>query len=174
MGHRVFHIELPIRSEWTAVEDLRGSVLACLRAVFEDDDRAEPLAMVAGELLENAVKYGRWDLHPDEPFALRVDGSDDEVEIAVTNPVDAPDPGVARLLELLRRLREAPSAREVYLERLRIVADEDGASGGLGLARIAYETGCTLEAEVLPAGVVRVRAVTPRAGAPAGAPALHG
>ncbi len=159
MARRVFHVELPIRQEWEAIEPLRASVLACLRTVFRDLATCEALAMVACELLENALKYGDWARAPAAPFTLRVTGTDREVEVVVANPVDPASAGVRQLLAELRRIEAAPSARDAFTERLRAVATTTGAMGGLGLARIAYEAGCALSAE-LADGVLRVRAIT--------------
>lgn len=171
MAWRVFQVELPIRRDWGSIEPLRVSVLSCLRAVFPDQPLCDSLSMVATELLENALKYGCWTGSDAALFGLRVAGDDDEVEVAVSNPVDPSDPGLARLLSELDRIQAAPSPEDAYLERMRQVAVTPGAHGGLGLARIAHEGGCALSADVSPAGVLRVRAVTRRSSAPRSRPA---
>src|SRR5262249_4675535 len=55
-----FSIDLPIRSDWANVDLLRTSVQNCFTAVFSEVDGCQALAMVTGELLENAIKYGDW------------------------------------------------------------------------------------------------------------------
>jgi hypothetical protein len=155
---RRFQIELPARPEWESIEPLRQSVVACLRAVFRDLPICESLAMVAGELLENAVKFGARATGREPALALWVVGDEFGVGIEVSSQTRPSDPGVARLVQELERIRRAPSPREAYLDALRRVA-LSGGEGGLGLARIAHEGGCDLSA-VEEDGLVRVRANT--------------
>lgn len=150
MSRWVFHIELPLFDSWRTIEVLRTTLLGCLATVFESQAYCETLGMVAAELLENAHKYGRRDLPNGEAqtFRLQVTGTPEEVEIAVSNPVDRANPNLQRLFALLDELKAGEGAEKVYLERLRRVAADTTATGGLGLARIAYESGCTVSAEI--------------------------
>ena len=52
-----FTIDFPVIGEWDNVDHVRLSVQTCLATLFRDVDRRDALVMVAGELLENAVKY---------------------------------------------------------------------------------------------------------------------
>ena len=81
MQRRLFHVELPLHAGWEAIEPLRASVLACVNAVFPQPALARTIALVTTELLENAVKFGRWDAAGGGVFALRLDGTEDRVEI---------------------------------------------------------------------------------------------
>lgn len=160
---RSFQIELPVRREWPAVETLRQAVTASLRAVFPDTGLCDALAMVAGELLENAVKYGGG---PEGGgFRLAVTGCDDAVEVEVANPVAPGDPDVVRLLAEIDRIARAPSPQEAYLAALRRVA-LSRSKGGIGLARIVHEGGCDLTATLGDDGLLRVRARTRRLAPP--------
>jgi hypothetical protein len=159
MQRRLFQIELPLRPGWEAIEPFRGAVLACVKAVFPHPALAPSIGLVTGELLENAVKFGRWDEGGGGMFALRMDGSADRVEIEVSSPVAEGDENVARLREELARIEAAPSPEQAYTKALRAVAL--GKSACLGLCRAAYEGGCDVSAEV-EGKVVRVRAVTRR------------
>jgi hypothetical protein len=161
MQHRLFQIELPLHPGWDAIAPLRAAVLACLEAVFPNPPVASSLALVAAELLENAVKFGRWDGAGLGMFELRVDGIDDGVVIEVANPVTLGDGDVERLQAELDRIAAAPSPQEAYLKAVRGVAL--GRPGALGLARAAHEGGCDISAR-LESDVVRVRAVTRRMG----------
>lgn len=167
MQHRLFQIELPLHPGWDAIAPLRGAVLACLEAVFPHPPVASSLALVAAELLENAVKFGSWDPGGIGAFELRVDGVDDGVVIEVANPIAPGDENVERLQEELERIAAAPSPEEAYLKAVRGVAL--GRPGALGLARAAHEGGCDLSAK-LEGNVVRVRAVTRRMGPPRATP----
>src|SRR6188472_1509324 len=55
-----FSIDLTVRNEWKNIDLLRTSVQNCFIAVFADLDGCHAIAMVTGELLENALKYGDW------------------------------------------------------------------------------------------------------------------
>lgn len=167
---RLFHLELPLRQDWEAIEPLRDGVTACLRAVFRDLSVSESLAMVAGELLENAVKFGDRAARAGQGFGLSVQGDERGVEIEVSSPAAPSSPEVERLLAEIARIGHAPSPREAYLDAMRRVALRGGGSG-LGLARIAHEGGCDLSATVGTDGVLRVRAVTRSLKGPSPTPA---
>jgi hypothetical protein len=172
LQRRLFQIELPLHPGWDAIVPLRASVLACLKTVFPDPTVAASLALVTGELLENAVKFGRWDEGGSHgaygQFSLRVDGAGDRVEIEVANPVAFDDGNLARLQTELARIAAAPSPEEAYLKAVRGLAL--GRGSALGLARAAHEGGCDLFAIVV-GDVVRVRAVTRRLAPPPPIPA---
>ena len=55
-----FSIDLTVRNEWKNIDLLKTSVQNCFIAVFADLDGYHAIAMVTGELLENALKYGDW------------------------------------------------------------------------------------------------------------------
>lgn len=141
-----FLIDLPVRNDWTKVDRLRDSIMTCFTSVFGDMEACEVMATVAGELLENAVKFGRWET-PRRPFRLRVAGFERKVEVVVENPVDPESPQVAHLFETLKWIRGFPTPEEAYRSRLLEIARGATAEGSkLGLCRIAYENHCRLEA----------------------------
>ncbi len=159
MQRRLFQIELPILPGWEAIEPFRAAVLACVKAVFPHPALAPSLGLVTAELLENAVKFGRWAEGGGGTFALRMDGHDDRVELEVSSPVVPGDENVERLRAELDRIAAAPSPEQAYTKAVRSVAL--GKPACLGLSRAAYEGGCALAAEV-DGTVLRVRAVTRR------------
>jgi hypothetical protein len=144
-----FSIDLPVTSSWENVDLLRASVQSCFEAVFQNLDGCHAIAMVTGELLENAVKYGAWQAQPGS-FRLRVEGTAGRATISVENPADPGDPNVAALLGTIRWLNGFGDAGEAYRARLLQIAaaPRDARASGLGLARVAYEGGCTLTAEL--------------------------
>ena len=146
-----FYIDLPVRNEWRNIELLRTSVQNCFQAVFSDIDGCNALAMVTGELLENAMKYGAWkDSENPISFRLRVQGDDTETRIEVQNPVRAGDSNLESLETTLAWIRQQDSAESAYRARLLEIANADAAPGAskLGLVRVAYEGGCELHATV--------------------------
>jgi two-component sensor histidine kinase len=141
-----FSIDVPVRNQWDNVERLRQSVQHCLTSVFTDMDGVDALAMVTGELLENAIKYGCW---RDEGgvFRLRLWGDRHGATVAVENPV-ADEEGPARVESTLRFLAGFADSQAAYQARLlEVAAAPRGTSGGLGLVRVAYEGGCRLRAD---------------------------
>ncbi len=168
MQRRLFHVELPIHPGWEAIEPLRASVLACARAVFPEPALAASIALVTAELLENAVKFGRWEEAGAAVFGVRLYGRGDRVEIEVSSPIAPDDENVARLSEELDRIAAAPSPEQAYGKAVKAVAL--GKPACLGLARVAHEGGCDLAAEV-DGNVLRVRATTRRLGPPPPTPA---
>jgi hypothetical protein len=152
-----FSIDLPVRTRWSDIEMLRTSVQNCLSTVFQDVAGRDALAMVTGELLENAIKHGHWQGH-EGIFRLRVWGDLHRGYISVENPVATPD-AATPVFDALRWLQGFPSAEEAYQAKLIEVATaprEPGKSG-LGLPRVAYEGGCQLRGE-LSGVVLRVTA----------------
>lgn len=147
-----FSLDLPVRNEWRNVDLLRTSVQNCFAAVFQDIEGSQALSMVTGELLENALKYGHWEL-PDATkgvFRLRVEGGADRTTVTVQNPVKPDDRELSILQETLAWIRGFKTAEEAYRARLLQIAsaEEEIGSSGLGLVRIAYEGDCSLVARV--------------------------
>ncbi len=158
-----FSIDVPIRNEWENVDLLRSSVQSCFSAVFRDVDGCHALAMVTGELLENAIKYGDWSAEA-RLFHLKVWGEGRRAFVAVENPVKADDAGVDSLLATLRWMRGFPSADEAYRARLLEIANAPATErhhSRLGLVRIAYEGNCTLRADALGDNRIRITAEVP-------------
>jgi hypothetical protein len=158
-----FQMSVPLSPEWRDIELLRTSVLNCVKIVFREHEFSSAIGMITGELLENALKYGDWSRGHDAPFRLHVYGDRESVTIEVSNPVARDNASVARLFETVRWIRSAGDPQTAFMQRVAEVAarppDLAQASSGLGLARIAYEGNCDLDA-ALEDGVVLLRAVT--------------
>src|SRR5688572_7786809 len=105
--------------------------------------------MVAGELLENAVKYGDWGAR-ESAFRLRVWGDGIEAHVMVENRVKPNDPGVAELLTTLQWMTKFPTAGDAFRAKLLELAQapREPMASGLGLVRIAYEGNCKIVADV--------------------------
>jgi hypothetical protein len=159
MGTFHFSIDLPVRSDWANVDLLRTSVLNCFTAIFSNVEGCHALAMVTGELVENAIKYGDWNGLDDQRFRLRVWGEGQQAHVSVENPVKSGDRRVEEVLTTLRWMRGFASSADAYRAKLLEIAaaDHDRGISRLGLVRIAYEGNCMLTAE-LARGVLRVQA----------------
>lgn len=151
-----FQIDVPVRNEWQNVTLLVTSVQNCFHAMFADLDGSQKVAMVAGELLENAIKYGSWKEDGSHHLRLRVSGREGEARVTVENPARAD--AVTELRRTLDWMKEHPSADSAYRARLIAIAQTaDPDVSKLGLVRIAYEgrAQITIEHE---RGVLRVTA----------------
>jgi hypothetical protein len=168
MRRQLLRINLPHSPNWDAIELLRGSVLACVNVAFPDPALAARIGLVAGELMENAVKYGNWRGEREGAFALQLCGHDDRLTIEVASPAGDDSPHLARLRAELERIAVAPSPEEAFLKGIRGAALSR--RRGLGLARIVHEGGCDLEAEIVGPNLV-VRAVTRHLSEPTPTPA---
>jgi hypothetical protein len=145
-----FAIDLPVRSEWTNVDVVRNAILNCFRTVFRDVEGCQRIAMVAGELMENAIKYGHWALTEDRPLRLRLWGTGEKILVSVESPVDPGSPRVKDLFATLEWLGGFASPADAFQARMLAIASAPAGSAGskLGLARIAYEGNCRLAAEI--------------------------
>jgi hypothetical protein len=159
MGKREFEflIDLPVENHWENVDLLRTSVLNCLTAMFREIEGVETLATIAAELLENAIKYGRW---PDDGkqvprLHLRIWGDRERARVEVAHPADEGSNDVVELLKTIAWLKTFSSPEEAYRARLLEVATSPRGVSKLGLARISYEGKCTLDASI-GNGVLRV------------------
>ncbi|MBA3392615.1 MAG: hypothetical protein H0T89_08225 [Deltaproteobacteria bacterium] len=155
-----FSIDMTVRNEWRNVDLLRTSVQNCFTAVFADVDGCHAIAMVTGELLENALKYGDWTRGDRAMFRLRVHGTrENDVEVSVQNPVGESDGNANLLLQSIEEINSFAKPEQAYRARLlQIAQSEDSAPSRLGLVRIAFEGNCRLSA-TLADGTVTVRAV---------------
>ena len=159
MGNFNFSIDLPVRSEWSNVDLLRISVQNCFTAIFSDIEGCHALAMVTGELIENAIKYGDWSGPDEQRFRLRVWGEGRSAHVSVENPVQSDDQNALEVIKTLNWMRNYPTALDAYRAKLLEIAatDREPCNSKLGLVRIAYEGNCMLTAD-LARGVLRVQA----------------
>ena len=160
-----FSIDLTVRNEWKNIDLLRTSVQNCFIAVFADMDGCHAIAMVTGELLENALKYGDWNTADRAMFRLRVQGKEGNIEVSVQNPLKANDTGATALMTSLEWLNSFPKPDAAYRARMLQIAQEEGEAtpSRLGLVRIAAEGNCRINARV-DNGTVTVTAVLMRDG----------
>lgn len=150
-----FNIDVPIRNEWSNIDLLLTSVKYCFAAMLSDLDGCQTMAMITGELLENAVKYGDWSGR-DPAFRFNVSGEGRCASVSVENPVRDPGRAMSELEGTLHWIDGFASAEDAYRARLvEVAASKDASASKLGLARIAYQASCKLRAE-LRGKVVRV------------------
>lgn len=159
MGAIDFHLRVPFNENWRNVELLRTAILNCLVAISQESDFTESIAIIAGELLENAIKYGDWSGDKRRYFRLSVQGDIEKVRVEVASPARQDSDKVEELMRTVGLISNAESPLAAYQQRLTELATTDPKSGRsqLGLVRIAYESGCDIET-AFEDGVVRVAA----------------
>ncbi len=146
-----FSIDMTVRNEWRNVDLLRTSVQNCFTAVFADVDGCHAIAMVTGELLENALKYGDWLGGDRAMFRLRVHGTKNNVvTVSVQNPLKENDTNASALITAIEWINSFPKPEAAYRARMMQIAqsEEEAAPSRLGLVRIAFEGNCRLSARV--------------------------
>ena len=156
-----FSIDLTVRNEWKNIDLLRTSVQNCFTAVFADLDGCHAIAMVTGELLENALKYGNWASGERAMFRLRVVGNEGNIEVSVSNPLKPDDMSAQQLMTSLEWINSFPTPEAAYRARMLQIAQDDSGDSSpsrLGLVRIAFEGNCRLSAKI-EKGNVTVSAV---------------
>ena len=156
-----FSIDLTVRNEWKNIDLLRTSVQNCFIAVFADLDGCHAIAMVTGELLENALKYGNWSGADRAMFRLRVVGNQGNIEVSVQNPLKGDDSNAQQLMSSLEWIASFPKPGDAYRARMMQIAQDesgDASPSRLGLVRIAFEGNCRLTAKI-DKGTVTVSAL---------------
>ena len=157
MTEFAFNIDVPVRTEWKNVNLLVTSVQNCFNAMFVNVEGSQTIAMVTGELLENAIKYGAWDTADHQLFRLSVAGRDGKARVVVQNPGE--ESNVSVLTKTLKWIKSFEHPEEAYRAKLLEIAQSppNVEVSKLGLVRIAYEGACTIDAS-FDNGVVRVTA----------------
>jgi hypothetical protein len=134
-------LKLMVEPKWDKVEEVRTESSEFLKSHGFSNETACALTMVVSELIENSIKYGRFNLSENR-VVVTIDIDEDIVTIEVINPVD--ETVYDHLKKLDRRIqwiRGHQDPFEAYIERLRDVSKRplDDEESGLGLVRIAYE-----------------------------------
>jgi len=138
-------LDLRVDPEWDAIKATWDPSRAMLAGAGFDDDNSYQIAMVAQELLENAVKYGSF--REGEAIALEIRVARDDVTVEVRSRVGVDDAHLRRFDQMVQWVRGFQDPFEAYVERLKTVAAQPYSQGesGLGLTRIAYEGRCILD-----------------------------
>ena len=156
-------LALRIEPEWDAIKMAWDPCRAMLARVGFGDDETYQLAMVAQELLENAVKHGEF--RPGERISFEVAAAADDVTLEVKSRV-AGDGNLRRFDRMVQWIRGFQDPFEAYVSRMKTVSAQPYSNGesGLGLTRIAYEGRCVIDFYVDDDSTLAVSAVyRPRA-----------
>lgn len=163
VGPAMEKIVLEPKPAWAETLRIRDTVLDELTRRGLSQDDAELGAMVATELSENAIKYGRFAATgPDDHFTVEVQLGGDGMIIRVLHPLGSPDnPNFVRLKTMIKWIKKFKDARKAYQERINAIAARNRKPGarqrGLGLVRIAYEGQAELDYDY-SRGMLRISA----------------
>ncbi len=132
-------LDLQIDPEWEAVKAVWDPCRVFLERGGLADDETYQLAMVARELLENAVKFGAFAEGDRVQLAIRVAAEDVVVEVKSRVGVD--EAHLRRFDQTIQWIRGFQYPFEAFVERMKLVSAQPSSEGetGLGLTRIAYE-----------------------------------
>lgn len=157
-----FLLDAPIEPQWSNAELLRTAIVNCLAALFYNNDLSESVGIIAGELVENAIKYGDWTSNVENAFRFSVNLEGHKLTIDVYNPIAQNDDGYKNVLETVKWIQGFASPQEAYTAKLLEIAQRPKGSNlsNLGLPRIAYEGNCRLAAEVIDGRVLHIRATS--------------
>jgi hypothetical protein len=150
---------LRIPPEWDAAKGVWDPCHRMLRENGLSEDEAYQLSMVAQELLENAVKYGKFEAREEVALELRV--SSEYVTLEVKNPLGVDNAHLREFDRAIQWIRSYSDPFEAYVERMKLVSGQPYGHGksGLGLTRIAYEGRCILDFYVDDTNTLAVSAV---------------
>jgi hypothetical protein len=156
-------LELTLAPDWSAVRAAWDPCRGMLERSGLDADESYALAMVAQELLENAVKYGADDA---DTIGLSLRVAEEDVTVEVRSRVGVDDAHLRTFDLTVQWIRGHQDPFEAYVERLKQTSARPYAPGGsgLGLARIAYEGRCALDFYVDAGSILAVSAVYRRGG----------
>ncbi len=132
-------LDLQIAPDWEAVKAVWDTCREVLARAGLNDDETYQLAMVARELLENAVKFGAF--AEGERIQLAIRAAAEEVVVEVKSRVGVDDAHLRRFDQAIQRIRGFQYPFEAFVERMKIVSAQPSSDGetGIGLTRIAYE-----------------------------------
>jgi hypothetical protein len=142
-----FDIFFPFDPHWKNINSIRVSILNCISVLFDDYDKANAIAMVCAELLENAVKYGEEE-GDTSSISCKLTGNEHEVTIEVNNRYTTTEDRLQHFFKTIDYLNSCEDPRKAYTDKLvQMYNDPNDASehGGIGLYRIVYEGGFSLE-----------------------------
>jgi hypothetical protein len=155
-------LKVHISPIWEEIEPAKGKLIGFLEGLGFTEDAMDALTMITGELMENAVKYGVFQL-PSDHVGVDVLVSQGAVTIEVTNPVNEVSYSHLKNLDkAIQWIRGYQDPFEAYVDKLKEISkkplhDEES---GLGLVRIAYEGRGVLDFFVSDKGILNVSAIS--------------
>ncbi|MBP9888177.1 MAG: hypothetical protein KBF93_17905 [Leptospiraceae bacterium] len=143
-----FYFKFSARPMWDIVSDIRKQIKSLVAKKSFTQEIIENMETAAMELFENAIKYG---VSTQDAIDVILDISCDEsneLRISVSNGIESHE-SIQGFLEFINKIKNSPNLGELYMERLQEIAlNPKSGKSQLGLFRIAYETGFTIDYEI--------------------------
>ena len=154
-------LKISIQPEWDQLESVRVQAHTFLEDNGLMANLIHSLVMVVSELMENSIKYGNFS-SPDNRVEVSLGFYKNSIMVEVSNPVNEDSMSdLEELDRMIQWIRGYQNPFEAYIERLKEISKKplhDKASG-LGIVRIAYEGGVTLDFFVSEEGLLTVSAI---------------
>jgi anti-sigma regulatory factor (Ser/Thr protein kinase) len=139
-------LEIRFSPVWEYIDSVREFCRSFCMKTFNDEATVERLCLAIQELTENAVKYGDPAATGGMKIEIQAKTSGMRLfQLVVSNPTT--QQGHEALTAQLRTLYELP-AEEAYMAAMQRSLAAAGHSGQLGLARIRFEAGLDLSADM--------------------------
>lgn len=127
------YIEVRFLPEWTYISCLQTFVLNFFAVSHVDPIVAQRVSMIAGELLENAVKYS----NGGESMArITIENEGRTIQVQVSNTAD---PEHIEILHQEFATMKDLSPQEGYLQKLKEASSRSDGQSQVGLARVRHE-----------------------------------
>ncbi|MBI3178063.1 MAG: ATP-binding protein [Deltaproteobacteria bacterium] len=155
-------MDLRFEPVWEEIDRIREATADFLRGRGLSQDTVDAIAMVACELIENAMKYGEFG--PGDTISLSVQHRPHAVLVEIKSPIgDVGSRNLALMDRMVQWIRGRQDPFEAYLSRLQEVSMQDlyEKESRLGLVRIAYEGQSILDFYVDENNQLAVSAVHP-------------
>lgn len=128
-----------VNPTWSIISNIRKKISELMELKkINDQGLLDATAMVASELMENAVKYGEGTT--DEAmieFEITVESH--KINISVSNYVNSGS-NIDALIENIEKIKKCDNPAELYINRLNeLLENPKHGESRLGLYRIAYE-----------------------------------
>jgi len=133
-----------VAPRWSAISDVRDSIESLIDKYF--DKKIDFTIITISELLENAVKYGKFDSQGNT-VDLELILEPDSIAIQVSNQIKHTDANLDQLKRLINLINHVGKTELgfLYMNKLVQIMEQPFLKGsGLGLFRIAFEGGFQL------------------------------
>lgn len=151
-------LSITVPPDWGRIDHVRQSMQLSVRAAYAPVLIGDRVGIVVSELLENAIKYGE-----QGPIRVELEADRHSVRLAVTNHVSRASETVPRLDTHIDWIESFDTPQQAYMACLTMAFqrpdDPDASGSGIGLARVRYEGGCTLNLACPTDGLLTVSAL---------------
>ena len=154
-------MNLKITPDWENIEQVRIKTEEFLNGKNFSREIIDSIVMNISELMENAIKYGRFnDTVKDITASLTL--TDNDIIVEVKSPIkDEDDFHYRRLDGIIQWIRGYQNPFEAYIEKLKEIAIQpiNDNESGLGIIRMAYEGQSILDFYIDDNGIISISAV---------------